>query len=131
MVDLELLLASNLRQQGILCHAKPRLTVGYSSAMDSGIPLTWPIVKAILGGLNDPDATVKDWLFTCDTGDYTDGKKQHMFRVVSGAYNVRERTVRGFRFETASDAPWPEAMRSTLETGWATGLNRLVDYLRA
>jgi len=131
MVDLELLLVANLRERGILLHAKPRLTVGYSAAMDSGIPLTWPIVKAILGGLDDPDATVKDWLFTCDTGDVVEGKRQHTFRVLCGAYNARDRAVKGLRFETAADTPWPEPLRATLEQGWQAGLNRLIDYLRS
>ena len=131
MVDVDLLLMSTLRREGVLCHTRPILTVGYSLDLDSGITLTWPLVKAILGGMSNPDALVKDWLFYCESGDFAPQKEQHNFAVLKGAYAVRERTVKRFRFENRSDKGLTEAQRKGFEESWQRALNHLVDYLQS
>jgi len=130
-MDLEQLVMSFLRGEGVLCHSRVRLTVGYRLDLDSGIPLTWPLVKAILGGLDDPDATVKDWIFTCETGDFGHEGVQRAFGVLKGAYAVRQRTVKRFRFETRDENPWTILIQGGFQTAWQKALNRLVDYVQS
>jgi len=131
MDELEPLLMSNLRGQKVICHARPELTVSYVGDLDSGVFLHWPLMKAILSGLPDPDAVVKDWLFTCESGDFLHGGKPHSFGVAKGAYAVREREVKRFRFETREAEPWPQKRRDDFQEAWRLALNRLVDTLQS
>jgi hypothetical protein len=131
MVELEQMLLAYLRGEGILCHSRPRLSIGYSLDLDSEITLTWPMVRAILQGLPDPDATVKDWIFFAETGEYRFEDVLFGFGMLKGAYAVRARLVKRFRFETKDEQPWTVEVRLRFQDAWQRALNQLVTFLQS
>ena len=127
-MEIDKLLISFLRGEGILCHATPTITIAYSADLDSGIPLTWPLARVNLEGLGDPDAIVKDWRFFCEAGDFAVGGKQHAFAYTWGTYKVRERLVERFRPQTRDDVGWESELLEGFRAAWERALNKLVDY---
>lgn len=128
MVDLEQLLMANLRQAGVICHARPLLTIAHLADLDAGIPVTLPLAKLLLTGYPNPDALIQDWQFFCESADYVWEGKQYGFGMARGTYQVRERRLERFRLETRDDVRWKADILKGCGKACETALNRLVDY---